>query len=152
MKLTFRKASNNDLHSIVQMLADDALGATREDPSIPLHQGYLDAFNSIDADPNNELIVVEHDAELIGLLQLTFIPYLSHLGSWRCLIESVRIHSDHRGQGLGTDFFHWAIQRAKEKNCKLIQLTSDKLRPNAIRFYEGLGFKASHEGFKLKLD
>ena len=85
------------------------------------------------------------------MLQLTFIPYLTHIGSWRCLIEGVRIHHKHRGKGLGTDFFKWAIERAKEKKCSILQLTSDKLRPDALRFYEGLGFKSTHEGFKMKL-
>ena len=86
------------------------------------------------------------------MLQLTFIPYLTHIGSWRCLIEGVRIHTKYRGQGLGTEFFEWAIERAKAKNCNIIQLTSDKQRTDALRFYESLGFEATHEGFKLKLE
>ena len=85
------------------------------------------------------------------MLQLTFIPYLTHIGSWRCLIEGIRIAKKYRGQGLGTKFISWAINRAKEKNCSIVQLTSDKQRPNALRFYESLGFKATHEGFKLKI-
>ena len=83
------------------------------------------------------------------MLQLTYIPYLTYIGSWRCLIEGVRIHSGYRGQGLGRRLFEWAIQRAKERNCRLLQLTSDKTRGDALRFYESLGFVASHEGFKL---
>jgi len=94
---------------------------------------------------------VKNNGNLIGMLQLTFIPYLSHQGSWRCLIESVRIQSQFRGKGLGTEFIKWAIDRARQRNCKLMQLTSDKQRPRAIQFYEKLGFQASHEGFKLKL-
>lgn len=86
---------------------------------------------------------------LLGILQLTYIPYLTYKGSWRCLIEGVRIHKDYRGKGLGTELFKWAIQRAKEKNCNIVQLTSNKERIEAIRFYESLGFEASHEGFKL---
>jgi GNAT superfamily N-acetyltransferase len=85
------------------------------------------------------------------MLQLTFIPYLTYIGSWRCLIEGVRIHSEFRGQGLGEQIFRWVIDRAKEKKCQLIQLTSDKQRPDALRFYEKIGFVATHEGFKLKL-
>ena len=85
------------------------------------------------------------------MLQLTFIPYLTHIGSWRCLIEGVRIHSNFRGQGLGTAFFKWAIERAKSRHCRIVQLTSDKQRPDALRFYQALGFKATHEGFKLTL-
>ncbi len=151
MKLKFRDAREPDLPLLIEMLADDTLGAQREDASIPLKQDYLSAFRNIESDPNNELVVVESDNTLVGMLQLTFIPYLSHRGSWRCLIESVRIQSQFRGRGLGTEFFVWAIDRAKQKHCKLVQLTSDKKRPRAISFYENLGFQASHEGFKLKL-
>ena len=85
------------------------------------------------------------------MLQLTFIPYLTYIGSWRCLIEGVRIHSDHRGRRLGRQFFEWAIARAKTRRCRIVQLTSDKERSSALRFYESPGFKATHEGFKLKL-
>jgi GNAT superfamily N-acetyltransferase len=133
------------------MLADDKLGAQREDTSQPLNKAYLDAFQSVNSDPNNELVVVESDNQIVGMLQLTFIPYLTHIGSWRCLIEGVRIHRDYRGQGLGTQLFEWAINRAKDKGCNLVQLTSDKQRPDALRFYEHLGFKATHEGLKLNL-
>jgi GNAT superfamily N-acetyltransferase len=133
------------------MLADDKLGAQREDTSQPLNKAYLDAFQSVNSDPNNELVVVESDNQIVGMLQLTFIPYLTHIGSCRCLIEGVRIHRDYRGQGLGTQLFEWAINRAKDKGCNLVQLTSDKQRPDALRFYEHLGFKATHEGLKLNL-
>jgi ribosomal protein S18 acetylase RimI-like enzyme len=151
MDLNFRDAREYDLQLLVEMLADDELGAQREDASIPLDQAYFSAFENIESDPNNELVVVESDNALVGMLQLTFIPYLSHRGSWRCLIESVRIQSQFRGMGLGTKLFEWAINRARQKDCKLVQLTSDKTRPGAIRFYENLGFQASHEGLKLKL-
>jgi len=149
--MEFRKACLADLASLVALLADDKLGALREDVSLPLNAAYLSAFSAIDSDPNNELIVVEDAGELLGMLQLTFIPYLTHQGAWRCLIEGVCIHSRYRGQGLGRHFFQWAIQRARERQCRLVQLTSDKQRPDAIRFYEGLGFQATHEGFKLPL-
>ncbi|MDH3601446.1 MAG: GNAT family N-acetyltransferase [Candidatus Tectomicrobia bacterium] len=151
MQLTFRQSIESDVPHLVAMLADDKLGAQREDTSQPLNQAYVDAFQSVDSDPNNELVVVESDNQIVGMLQLTFIPYLTHIGSWRCLIEGVRIHRDYRGQGLGTQFFEWAINRAKEKGCHLVQLTSDKQRLDALRFYEHLGFKATHEGFKLNL-
>ena len=151
MKLFYREAEEKDLSSLVELLADDKLGKTREDLSHPINQGYLDALRSILRDSNNELIVVEYEHQLIGMLKLTYIPYLSHIGSKRCLIENVRIQSKFRGKGLGTDFFHWAVQRAKEKKCNMMQLTSDKQRPEALSFYESLGFVASHEGFKLKL-
>ena len=151
MQLIFRKAVATDVARLVSMLSDDELGALREDDSHPLNQRYLGAFREIEKDPNNELTVVESDGEVIGMLQLTFIPYLTYIGSWRCLIEGVRIHSDHRGRGLGRQFFEWAIARAKTRKCRIVQLTSDKERSSALRFYESLGFKATHEGFKLKL-
>ena len=133
------------------MLADDALGAQREDNSQPLNPAYLSAFEEIDRDPNNALIVTEIDGNLAGMLQLTFIPYLTHIGAWRCLVEGVRVHPDYRGRGLGRLFIEWAIDSARQKRCRIIQLTSDKQRPDALRFYESLGFVATHEGFKLKL-
>ena len=151
MELTFREAREADIAGLVQLLADDALGARREDTSVPLNHRYTDAFRHIEKDPNNALIVVESEAGLAGMLQLTFIPYLTHTGSWRCLIEGVRIARAHRGKGLGSRFIHWAIERARQRQCAIVQLTSDKQRPDAIRFYESLGFVASHEGFKLRL-
>jgi GNAT superfamily N-acetyltransferase len=151
VELIFREAVEGDVTSLVELLADDNLGQKREDSSMPLNNSYLLAFEQINIDPNNELIVVEDNYIVIGMLQLTFIPYLTHIGSKRCLIEGVRIHKDYRNRGLGTEFFKWAIDRAKSKNCNLVQLTSDKQRPKAIKFYENLGFKATHEGFKLKL-
>ena len=151
MKLSFREAVESDLPALIGMLADDQLGAAREDATLPPNQRYIDAFREIDADPANELTVVECDGRLVGMLQLTFIPYLTHTGSRRCLIEGVRIHRDSRGQGLGGEFIRWAIERARARGCSLVQLTSDKQRPDALRFYESLGFSASHEGFKLRL-
>ena len=151
MQLKYAQAVIDDIPQLVSMLADDKLGAQREDSSSPLNGRYIQAFHHISSDPNNELTVVTSNNKIVGMLQLTFIPYLTHTGSWRCLIEGVRIHKDCRGQGLGTKFFEWAIARAKEKGCNLVQLTSDKQRPDAIRFYENLGFEATHEGFKLKL-
>ena len=152
MTLIFREAVKHDLPSLVAMLADDELGLTREDNAKPINPLYQLAFKHITADKNNELIVVEWEQQIVGMLQLTYIPYLTYIGSWRCLIEGVRIHKAFRGQGLGTYFFEWAVQRAQEKGCKLVQLTSDKQRPKALKFYESLGFKATHEGFKLRID
>jgi GNAT superfamily N-acetyltransferase len=151
MKLAFREALESDLPALIEMLADDPLGATREDPSTPPNPRYLEAWHEIDADPGNQLTVVESEGKLVGMLQLTFIPYLTHTGSRRCLIEGVRIHRDYRGLGLGSEFIRWAIERARDRDCNLVQLTSDKQRPDALRFYESLGFVASHEGFKLRL-
>ena len=151
MQLLYRQAAAPDLEYLISMLSDDALGVLREDDSHPPNQRYLDAFEEIEKDQNNELTVVESDGKVIGMLQLTFIPYLTYVGSWRCLIEGVRIHSDYRGQGLGRQFFEWAIARAKTRKCRIVQLTSDKERSSALRFYKSLGFEATHEGFKLKL-
>lgn len=151
MNLKFREARESDISALVVLLADDKLGANREDLSDPLNHRYADAFQCIEKDPNNELTVVESNGELVGMLQLTFIPYLTHTGSWRCLVEGVRIVKAHRGKGLGAKFISWAINRAREKNCSIVQLTSDKQRSDALRFYESLGFEASHEGFKLKI-
>ncbi len=151
MILSYRQADEADIERLVELLADDELGATREDLSKPLNPRYTQAFGRIDADPNNELTVVESETGLVGMLQLTFIPYLTHTGSWRCLIEGVRIARQYRGRGLGTKFIEYAIARARARNCSIVQLTSDKRRPDALRFYESLGFRATHEGFKLRL-
>ena len=151
MELKYRSADYEDLESLVALLSNDPLGSKREDASVPLNSAYLEVFEAITRDPNNELLVVELENSLVGMLQITFIPYLTHIGSWRCLIEGVRIHSDYRGQGFGEKMFEYAIEQAKNKGCSIVQLTSDKLRPDAIRFYEKLGFKATHEGFKLAL-
>jgi len=151
MKLEFRKAEEIDLPMLVQLLSDDELGATREDHSKPLNPRYLEAFRSIDNDYNNQLTVVESRGQLVGMLQLTFIQYLTHVGARRCLIEGVRIARDFRGMGLGSTLIKWAIEQARIEGCSLIQLTSDKQRTDALRFYEALSFKATHEGFKLRL-
>jgi len=149
--IVFRPAEHRDLGTLVAMLADDALGATREDASLPLHQGYEAAFAAVQADPNNELIVLAQAEQLVAMMQLSFIPYLSYKGSWRCMIESVRVRTDCRGQGLGEHTMRWAMERARQRDCHLLQLTSDKQRPKALEFYQRLGFVATHEGFKLRL-
>lgn len=146
--MIFRKATKADVTDIVEMLANDPLGALREDLQHP--EKYEQAFDRIDKDDNQELIVVENeDGEIIGTFQLTFIQYLTHQGSVRVQVESVRVRDDQRGKGIGEKMFRWAMNHAKEKGAHLIQLTSDKKRPDAIRFYEKLGFTASHEGLKL---
>jgi GNAT superfamily N-acetyltransferase len=144
-----RLATRGDLAAIVRLIADDGLGRGREDLSATLAACYTDAFAAIEADPNNEIAVMERDGEIVGCLQLTYIPGLSRQGAWRAQIESVRVASDLRGQGLGRKFFEWAIARAKDKGCALVQLTTDKSRAEAHRFYESLGFTASHDGMKL---
>ena len=149
--LEFRRATAEDLPGIVALLADDELGRVREDSSEPLNARYINAFAAIDKDSNQLLTVVELDSELAGCLQLTFIPGLSRLGMWRGQIESVRIAASQRGEGLGRKMFEWAIEECRQRGCELVQLTTDKSRPDALRFYESLGFEASHEGMKLSL-
>jgi len=149
--LTFRRASAADLEDIVALLADDELGRKREDPDPPLNPRYIDAFAAIDADRNQFLAVVEEGGQIVGCLQLSFIPGLSRLGLWRGQIESVRIASTRRGGGLGKRMFEWAIEECRKRGCEIVQLTTDKSRTDARRFYEGLGFVASHEGMKLAL-
>lgn len=150
-KLRFRQAKKEEVSLIVAMLAHDPLGATRERAESPLPQEYYAAFDAIDCDPNNELIVALLDDQLVGVLQLTFIPYLTYQGGWRMLIEGVRVAAEWRAQGIGRQMFEWAIRRAGERSCRLVQLTTNKARPRARQFYERLGFVASHEGLKLEL-
>ncbi len=149
--LTYREAQREDLLSIISMLADDALGQTREAPTDPLPDSYISAFIAIDQDPNHKLIVVEHDNLQVGTFQLSFLPYLTHIGSWRAQIEAVRIHSGYRKYGIGTQMIEWAIEQSRLKGCKMVQLTSNKERTDAIHFYEKFGFKPSHEGLKKEL-
>ena len=151
--MNFRKATKKDVSKIVEMIADDELGKTRENFQTPLPAIYLTAFEHINTDPNQELIVVENEnSEVIGTLQLSFIQYLTYQGGIRAQIEAVRIRKDQRGLGIGKTMFEWAINRAKERKAHLLQLTTDKKRPKAIKFYEDLGFKATHEGMKMHFE
>lgn len=147
----FRRATLDDLPALVAMLADDPLGATREAPADPPQACYVEAFRAIDADPNQLLAVAEIDGQVAGCLQITFIPGLSRQGALRGEIESVRVHSGARGAGLGRSMLHWAISQCRARGCALVQLTTDKRRADAQRFYQSLGFVASHEGMKLVL-
>ena len=148
--MNFRKATKNDVSVIVEMIADDELGRKRENFQIPLPSEYLIAFEKINSDENQELIVVENeDLEIIGTLQLSFIQYLTYCGGIRAQIEAVRIRKDKRGLGIGKIMLGWAINRAKERNVHLLQLTTDKKRPKTIKFYEELGFNQTHEGMKM---
>lgn len=151
--MTFRKATEKDISEIIEMLANDDLGKTRESFQEPLPKEYLRAFKNINTDQNQELIVLENkEFEIIGTLQLSFIQYLTYRGGIRAQIEAVRIRKDKRGKGIGKTMFKWAINRAKERKAHLLQLTTDKKRPQAIKFYEDLGFKATHEGMKIHFE
>ncbi|AHF86376.1 GNAT family acetyltransferase [Rhizobium leguminosarum bv. trifolii WSM1689] len=148
----FRLARLSDLAAIVRLLGDDDLGGAREIVSDPVDARYLSAFAAIEADANRLLAVATDAADqVVGSLQLSFLPGLSRTGMWRGQIESVRVARDLRGSGLGAQFIEWAIAQCAERGCGLVQLTSDKARQDAIRFYERLGFVASHEGLKRTL-
>jgi GNAT superfamily N-acetyltransferase len=148
--LSTRRASLSDLPRLLQLLADDTLGKNRE--AVESSEAcYVQAFNAIDSDANQYLLVCELDGKVIAMLQLTFIPGLSRRGALRANIEAVRVDSALRGQGIGGWIIRKAIQLALERDCGLVQLTSDKSRTEAHRFYTRLGFVGSHEGFKLKL-
>lgn len=146
---TMRRATAGDLPEIVAMLADDPLGSLREDPADLTP--YRAAFARIAADPQQRLMVAERDGRVVGTLQLTIIPGLSRRGAARALIESVRVHARERGSGLGTELMEWAVAEARRQGCAMVQLTSDATRVDAHRFYERLGFVASHLGFKMAL-
>lgn len=145
----FRRAVAGDVTAVVALLADDPLGQHREDAASP--RAYLDAFAAIDADPNQLLAVAVDGAEIVGTLQLTFTRGLSRNGARRGQIEAVRILASRRGAGLGKQMFEWAIAECRARGCAIVQLTTDKRRPDAHRFYDRLGFTASHIGYKLAL-
>ena len=151
MNLKFRRAIRKDLPEIVRMLADDFLGATRERYENPLPESYIKAFAEIEADKNNELVVAETGGKIVGTLQITFTPSISFQGGKRATVESVRVDEKYRRQGFGKQLMKWAINRAQEKNCVALQLTTNGERQDAHRFYENLGFKNSHLGMKLYL-
>ncbi|MCZ9350302.1 GNAT family N-acetyltransferase [Streptomyces mutabilis] len=147
--LEIRPTTGDDLPAVVAMLADDPLGAQRESPDDL--SPYLAALERLSADPNQHLVVAVRGGRVVGTLQLTIVPGLSRRGATRSIIEGVRIHSDERGSGLGTQLIEWAVDQSRRQGCQLVQLTSDKTRTDAHRFYERLGFSASHTGFKLQL-
>lgn len=147
LDVNFRTATETDLPAIVGLLVDDVIGAGREGEP----DAYRTAFAAIEADPRNELYVADVGGAVAGTLQLTFIPGMSRMGAERAQIEGVRVASAYRGQGLGRMMITWAIDQARSRGCRLVQLTSDKRRSDAIRFYESLGFEPTHEGLKLLL-
>ncbi|MDX3057039.1 GNAT family N-acetyltransferase [Streptomyces sp. NE06-03E] len=147
--LDIRPAVSADIPAIVAMLADDPLGAQRESPDDL--DPYLTAFRRLVDDPNQHLTVAVRQGKVVGTLQLTIVPGLSRRGATRSLVEGVRVHADERGSGLGTQLIQWAVDESRRQGCQLVQLTSDATRTDAHRFYERLGFTASHVGFKLAL-
>jgi ribosomal protein S18 acetylase RimI-like enzyme len=150
-QILFRSALLADVPAIVAMLADDELGSKREITGLPLDERYVAAFRAIEVDTNQQLVVVVDGDEVIGTLQLSFIPGIARMGAWRGQIEAVRIAAHRRDSGLGQRMFEWAIEACRSRGCNLVQLTTDKSRADAQRFYEKLGFVASHVGYKLAL-
>ncbi len=148
-KFEIRPAVADDVPAIVAMLADDPLGAQRESPDDL--SPYYAALQRLSSDSNQHLVVAVREGRVVGTLQLTIVPGLSRKGAVRSIIEAVRIHADERGNGLGTRLIEWAIDTSRREGCQLVQLTSDATRTDAHRFYERLGFTASHVGFKLQL-
>ena len=152
IELISRKTEEDDIPNLVKLIADDELGSKREDYKVPLPKSYTDAFQNILQDKNQELIILENfDKEIIGTLQITFIPYLTYRGGLRAQIEGVRIHKKFRGKGFGKKIFKWAIKIIIDKGAHLVQLTTDKQRPDAVEFYKALGFRDSHIGMKFHL-
>ena len=149
--LRFRLAEPSDLPKLVELLANDPLGSKRERFETPLPQAYTEAFKAIERDPNHLILIADIDDQIAGFLQLSFLPNLTYIGGWRAQIEGVRVALPHRGQGIGGRLIDEACIRADAKGCRLIQLTTDKQRPEAIRFYEQKGFTGSHIGMKKPL-
>ncbi|MFF4152707.1 GNAT family N-acetyltransferase [Streptomyces sp. NPDC001651] len=147
--LEIRPAVADDVPAIVGMLANDPLGAQRESPDDLTP--YLAALERLQGDPHQHVVVAVREGRVVGTLQLTIVPGLSRRGATRSIIEGVRIHADERGTGLGTQLIEWAVDESRRQDCRLVQLTSDRTRTDAHRFYERLGFTASHTGFKLQL-
>ena len=152
--LTFRDATPTDIATMIQLShAGDARGADTPplDPASLTDPRYRAAFDEMTGNPHHRLVVAERNGEVVGTIQLSFIPGLPNFGMRRGLLENVHIRADQRGTGLGTQMVQWAIERCREAGCGVVQLTSNKVRTDAHRFYEKLGFAKSHEGFKLKL-
>lgn len=149
-RLAYRAATAADLPFIVRLIVEDSVVATDDDPSAA-DPAYVAALAAIDADPNQELFVAEFRGEPVGTFQLTYIPGLMRRGMWRGLIEAVHVAPLHRNRGLGGEMIRWAVERCRERGCGMVQLTSNKKRVDAHRFYRRLGFEQSHEGFKLSL-
>ena len=151
--MEFRSAERVDVPAILRLLADDDISRSRGFGVVPeeVDAATWAAFEAIDADPNNELLVGDEGGEVIATCQLTFTPGLSRGGGWRMTIEAVRVRADRRSGGIGKQLMAYAIDRARERGCRVVQLTTDKRRVEAHRFYESLGFVASHEGMKLAL-
>lgn len=152
ISLIFSEAEKRELDEIISLLADDVIGSSREQFTKPIKNSYEKAFKHIQQDPNAKLIVVKLDNQIVGVAQINFITYLTYQGGTRAQIEGVRIHKNYRTKGIGKQLFDYLIALAKNHHCHLVQLTTDKSRLGAFKFYQKLGFVNSHEGFKLHLN
>jgi GNAT superfamily N-acetyltransferase len=149
--LAYRAATAEDLPFMVSIIAADDVGVQMDDPAKATSAPYLAALAAIDADPNQSLYIVEQAGEAIGTFQLTYVPGISRMGMLRCIVESVHVSPEHRNKGYGKQMMRWAIDTARARGCGMVQLTSNKKRVDAHRFYRDLGFEQSHEGFKMFL-
>lgn len=149
--LTYRSAKPDDLPFIIGLIVEDSVIDTGDAVDDAAHPNYLNALAAIDRDPNQEMILVEDDGAPVGCFQLTYLPGLMRRGQWRGMIEVVHVAASHRNQGIGSQMMRWAIERCRGRGCGMVQLTSNKKRTDAHRFYERLGFLRSHEGFKFYL-
>jgi GNAT superfamily N-acetyltransferase len=150
-ELVIREALREDLPGVVKLLAEDEVAGSRENWTVPLSRSYVEAFEAISADPNHGLFIAGKNGEIIGTFQLSFIPNITYQGGWRAQVEGVFVSAKYRDRGIGTAMMQWAIARAREKGCCLVQLTSFNERTDAHRFYRKLGFAFSHQGAKLDL-
>ncbi len=150
--VTFRQAAEDDLAAIVALLADDDFGSERETAAPPLDQGYVDGFAAVSDDPNQLLAVAEMNGEIVGTVQISFVPGVALRGALRGTLEGVRVARHLRGKGVGREMIAWAVEQCRARGCALVQLTTNKQRRGAQDFYRALGFANSHEGFKLTLD
>ncbi|MEU2560467.1 GNAT family N-acetyltransferase [Streptomyces longispororuber] len=151
MKVLMRPAQPADLESILRLLAQDAILEVPVETGPPVPQYYVDAFARISADPGQLLAVAEVQGEVVGTFQVSFIPYLLWRGGLVAQIESVRVAEHLRGQRVGEQMMRWAVEQARSRGCARVQLSTHKTRDRAHRFYERLGFRATHEGMKLFL-
>jgi GNAT superfamily N-acetyltransferase len=149
--LIFRRATEADVPAIIRMLADDMLGSSREATGAENLPQYLNAFRVIDGDANQFLLVVDDGTAIVGTLQLTFIAGLARGGLKRGLVEAVRVAGDRRGEKIGEAMFAWVVEKCRREGCGIVQLTTDKSRTDAHRFYDRLGFEPSHIGYKMML-
>ena len=148
-RLELRRAAREDLAALVRMIHDDQVSCSGESPDLA---PYEDAFRRVDGDPAQLLVAAVLDGEVVGTLQLTVIPGLARAGALRGQVEAVRVRADRRDRGIGEAMLRWAVDEARRRGCALLQLTTDKRRTDAHRFYARLGFVASHDGMKLALD